>query len=1095
MKNRMIRRTAWYLLISILASSIAYPYTTDAAVLEEIGIVKDSILSDSKDEKIEAENEKEDTKDAKDEISEDQISENEIPIPTVVVTINNEEDFLAFSKKCSLDSWSLDKLVYLNADIDLKKIDFDTIPTFGGYFYGEGHTITGLYMKSEGSNVGLFKYIQPSGRVENLKLEGDLCPTGTQKIIGGIAARNDGAIYHCSFKGLVDGIEIIGGISGINGMTGLILSCDFEGSAQGRHMIGGIAGENLGVIRNCSNKAKINTETEENSLSLKDINLENITSFSTMEASDVTDIGGITGYSIGEIYDCSNDGMVGYPHVGYNIGGIVGRQSGYMESCMNYGEIHGRKDVGGIVGQMEPYGIWNYSESTVTKLQTELSVLHSMIGDTLDDADETSTLVTNQLNVIDYHADAAESAANSLADQTGTLINENVKSINELSQRIHESIATLSQITTKASASLTTSTTAISNIYEFTSDQNNGINNHLDAGHRKNKEGVQKLKHALEQISNNQISGNQVSGDVIKELTEAADDFAQAASELQLAFEHTEAYLRDNQDFKSLINSSKSMAECATSLGDMLITLSNKPKITFYGVDDNYIQTRQALSTSMSGLTTGMNQLNQIVSVESDILIQDFRNVNDQLFLVFDLMSNAVLDAEDDNIERHIEDISEEEAEESMEGKVYNCGNNGPVEADINVGGITGSMMVENDYDLEDDLSLSGKIDTGAKYMTTCILMKCVNNGTVISKKNCAGGIVGKMELGYLSNSYGYGKVSSSGGDYVGGITGYSETTVNRCWSKVNLSGGNDIGGIVGYSNGILKNNYSLIRIEQGKEFLGAIAGCSEGTLEGNYFVHDELAGVDKISLQGKAEPITYEQLLMAPMCPMPFTVMRVQFIVDDEVIKEMSTAYGMSLNPSDIPEVPKKEGSQGSWSDEDFESLTYDKQVRAEYRNFVTTLSSIQMRDQDKPAVLVEGEFHEKDTLLTEQIHKEADVYANQMEHWHITIPEDGLTEHIIRYRAPETGKNEKLCFYVGDDKCDAVLSGSYWLIRTDLSDLDLIVVKERSLQIWYVAAGMVLLILLGLLAVYLHKSRNHRHKMKEEKERNLDLEIEAVE
>ena len=36
-----------------------------------------------------------------------------------------------------------------------------------------------------------------------------------------------------------------------------------------------------------------------------------------------------------------NTGAVGYEHMGYNIGGIVGRQSGYVESCTNSGSILG----------------------------------------------------------------------------------------------------------------------------------------------------------------------------------------------------------------------------------------------------------------------------------------------------------------------------------------------------------------------------------------------------------------------------------------------------------------------------------------------------------------------------------------------------------------------------------------------------------------------------------------------------------------------------------------------------------------------------------------------------------------------------------
>ena len=67
------------------------------------------------------------------------------------------------------------------------------------------------------------------------------------------------------------------------------------------------------------------------------------------------DTGGIAGYSDGVIIGCSNYGRVGYEHTGYNIGGIAGRQSGVVTSCTNIGTVYGRKDVGGIVGQMEPY--------------------------------------------------------------------------------------------------------------------------------------------------------------------------------------------------------------------------------------------------------------------------------------------------------------------------------------------------------------------------------------------------------------------------------------------------------------------------------------------------------------------------------------------------------------------------------------------------------------------------------------------------------------------------------------------------------------------------------------------------------------------
>ena len=45
-----------------------------------------------------------------------------------------------------------------------------------------------------------------------------------------------------------------------------------------------------------------------------------------------TDTGGIAGYSKGTVQGCTNRGTVGYPHTGYNVGGIVGRQSGIVPS-------------------------------------------------------------------------------------------------------------------------------------------------------------------------------------------------------------------------------------------------------------------------------------------------------------------------------------------------------------------------------------------------------------------------------------------------------------------------------------------------------------------------------------------------------------------------------------------------------------------------------------------------------------------------------------------------------------------------------------------------------------------------------------------
>ena len=94
------------------------------------------------------------------------------------------------------------------------------------------------------------------------------------------------------------------------------------------HYAGGIAGINVGIIDSSSNSANINTKIEQmDNIKIQDISLDTLTT--TEDAVDITDIGGIAGYSSGKLYDNKNYGDVGYQHKGYNVGGIAGRQDTY----------------------------------------------------------------------------------------------------------------------------------------------------------------------------------------------------------------------------------------------------------------------------------------------------------------------------------------------------------------------------------------------------------------------------------------------------------------------------------------------------------------------------------------------------------------------------------------------------------------------------------------------------------------------------------------------------------------------------------------------------------------------------------------------
>ena len=292
--------------------------------------------------------------------------------------IARRQQFLDFAENCRLDSYSRNLSVILLTDIDLTGVDFSGIPIFCGNFDGNGHTVSGLSITRDGSNMGLFRYVDASGVIQNLTVSGKVTPDGSRSAVGGIAGHNAGKIQNCFFDGTVSGSDDVGGIAGINAITGIIDGCHSKGVITGDHRVGGVVGNNLGVVRSCNNRSEVNTTAEENQIKLSDISLETITGSESVSA--VTDIGGIAGTSSGVIRQSKNRGNVGYQHMGYNVGGIAGTQTGYLYKCENFAQVYGRKEVGGIVGQMEPTTFIEYTEDTMQILQSQLGTVSNLTG-------------------------------------------------------------------------------------------------------------------------------------------------------------------------------------------------------------------------------------------------------------------------------------------------------------------------------------------------------------------------------------------------------------------------------------------------------------------------------------------------------------------------------------------------------------------------------------------------------------------------------------------------------------------------------------------------------------------------------------------
>ena len=125
-----------------------------------------------------------------------------------------------------------------------------------------------------------------------------------------------------------------------------------------------------------------------------------------------------------------NRGAVGYQHVGYNVGGIAGDQSGYIEGCENYGPVQGRKEAGGIVGQMEPQTVLQYGEDTLQRVQRQMNALKSQMDQMSDDV---SATYNQKVADMQYNIDKANESLEKIKtyEKSGSDVREDARDLAE----------------------------------------------------------------------------------------------------------------------------------------------------------------------------------------------------------------------------------------------------------------------------------------------------------------------------------------------------------------------------------------------------------------------------------------------------------------------------------------------------------------------------------------------------------------------------------------------------------------------------------------------------------------------------------------
>lgn len=953
------------------------------------------------------------------------------------VTIRTAEDFLDFARHCYLDAWSVNKLVVLENDIDLSETDFEMVPVFAGTFDGGGHIISGFHSVGDGYVGGLFRYIAQDGVVKDLELQGSVEGTGTKECIGGICGFNYGTVRSCSFNGTLNGRDTVGGIAGTNGSSGLILYCSIKGHVSGYYMTGGIVGANHGFISQCSNYSGINNDStwvEEDDEMGSGLLSGISSSDQDIELYSGVDTGGIAGYSDGTVTGCVNYGIVGYEHAGYNIGGIAGRQSGVVNFSQNKGRVYGRKDVGGIVGQMEPYIEVDEAES----LRNAVNKLHDLIGGTLDHLHTGKDAVKKDLDSLTAYGDGVLSTGNAMADQLTNFMDTNVGQIREINARMDYVVSLLPPMM----EDLTAAGTSLGNFSDmlkqavkdtdFLNREDAGEEN-TGAGGTENAENLQKELARLKQ------SADTVSGIILDEngsakewseltasqqelliseiaaLTEESGEAERSAAILLADLNGTDAAgdqvrkdLETAVDYlRETVNFLKSAASRTKSIADYL---NGQPDIHFVALGEEFNRNRETLYGQLQGISESLKSLNRNVSDYSDLTNADLKAVNDQLNVVFNLLADHLSGNTELSVEELYEEVSDEEIDSIDTGRTDSCTNQGIVKGDINIGGIAGSMAIDEE-DPEDNAAGSIDYEIGRRFIMKCIIRNCENQGYVTAKKDGAGGIVGYMAHGLVIDSESYGSAESTEGDYVGGICGESLTVIRRCYALCSVFGGKNVGGIAGYAN-TLKDCYAMVEVEASAGRKGAIAGQiaeQEDDAEGaepnvcrNYYVGDAVYGIDNISYVGEAEPISYQELLKTEGLPGEFRHLKVVYRVDDFFLGEQEVKYGESLSGLHYPELPEREGYYGVWPDCSGQVMKGNLVLQGEYRDNVLVVESQEKEKQSTeeayefPYGLVGQTFTEDTRLDVQRIQMSPPQQAAEREYvvYQVTVTDSGLED-----------------------------------------------------------------------------------------------------
>lgn len=1017
------------------------------------------------------------------------------------VTIATVQDFTNFSKQCTRDTWSQGITVELTADLDLSGSDFTPVPIFQGTFHGNGHTISGFSFEKKGSKAGLFRTLTASAVVEDLTVEGDLAPQGSASQAGLLVGENYGTVSRCAAQGSVSGQEDIGGLVGLNGESGCIQSCTSAAAVTGVTNVGGITGQNLGTVENSSNTGEINTQADQET---------------------PTSVGGIAGLSRGTIRGCTNSGAVGYQHVGYNMGGIVGLQSGEISNCSNTAPIQGRKDVGGIAGQFEPNTSLTYGPSPSQQLTNSLSTLFDQLEH-----------FTNQLNdMVSRGVDDAQAIHDSLSaiqDRTHAAGTEGRDDFKAMSDQLYQHTTAISgsldslrddldQFSEKASdqfqEALDQTDTLLSKLEKLASQADSGLGKAiraLEGTISAIRDQLQLIRTHRQAMAEELDNVKQYVADVARLI--AAGQFEQA---LQLPFpsldltghvqaiagalkeiprlaaklpgqwndihdQTSQALGQTGQDIDRALNA---LYEALTALNEAGDHFSSDLQEDLDAVNQKADAIRDLLKTytdtlgdkaqsalddidgELTAIQDRVDSMTQAAGADNDALHATSQAIFDDMEAVRQAISGLGKEPE-----LTVTDLTDEI--DQGPGLVKGCTASGTVQGDSNVGGIVGTVSTELGDDPEATFDLGDlKLMSDVYATLRAVVRDCRFDGDVTVKNECGGGVAGRCEAGTIVDCAARGTVET-GGDYCGGIAGRTRGKVIRCAALTDLTGQSWLGGVAGLGQDITDCR-TMVRADSDGEYQGAIAGQAEGTLTGNRYLMEDLAGLDGVDYAQTAQGLDFDAFSQLDYIPADFLTFSYRFEVNGQTVAEIPFQYGDDLDTSLVPEAPKQGEEYGQWPQFPTQDLRRSMVLSVQFTTPTSTLA-----DQDGVAqLLVEGTFSPDASLTVDQEElpdQKVEGYTSRSA-WSYTVTGSQSDTITVRLRAEGVEKPAAAVYQDGRwQRVDSTLDGSYLVFQAPTQGRVLLLEEQQLplLTVGLIGGGTIVLLLAGF---FLHRYGRNR-------------------